>query len=126
MICIICLPLYGCFLFLPTKKNTASDISTCELSVPEWQLTVQMFDDFDACHGASGHDAEACLLALGVVIPVGSLLVSGSVVVLGNSIRWLEYQGRCDDSAINKGLALLKTDLGENGQGTNEFDEDEE
>ena len=53
-------------------------------------------------------DAAACLFAVGVVIPVGSLLVSGSVVLIGNTLHWLEYQGSCEEGVIASYLDKLK------------------
>jgi hypothetical protein len=47
-----------------------------------------------SCHGSSEMLA-ACLVTYGVIVPVGSLIVSGSVVVVGNILNWIETQGRC-------------------------------
>jgi hypothetical protein len=39
------------------------------------------------------------LILLGIVAaPVASLIVSGSIVVVGNTIHWVEKQGRCENS----------------------------
>jgi hypothetical protein len=55
------------------------------------------------------HEPE-CLLVLApiVAISVGSLVVSGSIVVTGNTIHWMEKQGRCDDSVTRRTLKGLK------------------
>jgi len=47
-----------------------------------------------SCHGSSEMLA-ACLVTYGVIVPVGSLIVSGSVVIVGNILNWIETQGRC-------------------------------
>ena len=39
-----------------------------------------------------------------ITISVGSFIVSGSIVVVGNTIHWIEEQGRCDDSVTRKAL----------------------
>ena len=49
----------------------------------------------------SGRVDGEILVAIGAVA-VGSLVVSGSVVVVGNTIHWLEQQGFCDDSITQK------------------------
>lgn len=50
---------------------------------------------------SSNMDGEMiCLAAMGVVIPVGSLVVSGSIVLVGNTMHWLEYHGTCDDGLL--------------------------
>jgi hypothetical protein len=45
---------------------------------------------------------------MGVVIPAGSLVVSGSIVLSSNTLRWLEYQGHCDEGVIQKALQKIK------------------
>jgi len=49
------------------------------------------------------HEPE-CLLLLAplITISVGSFIVSGSIVVVGNTIHWIEEQGRCDDSVTRR------------------------
>ncbi len=43
---------------------------------------------------------EACLAGV-LAISAGSVLISGSIVLTGNTIHWLEYQGTCSDSYLN-------------------------
>jgi hypothetical protein len=51
--------------------------------------------------GANNKDAAAiCLAAMGVIIPVGSFVASGSIVLIGNTVHWLEYHGTCDDGML--------------------------
>lgn len=50
--------------------------------------------------GGSDEAAAACLAIFGIVIPVGSLVASGSVVLVGNTLHWLEYHGTCDDGLL--------------------------
>ena len=54
------------------------------------------------------HEPE-CLLVLAplVAISAGSFVVSGSIVVAGNTIHWIEKQGRCDDSITQQTMAGL-------------------
>ncbi len=40
----------------------------------------------------SDSSANACLMFWGVIVPAGSFVVSGSVVLVGNILHWLEYQ----------------------------------
>ena len=56
------------------------------------------------------HEPE-CLLLLAplITISVGSFIVSGSIVVVGNTIHWIEEQGRCDDSVTRQALTGLKS-----------------
>jgi hypothetical protein len=49
---------------------------------------------------------EACLAVL-AVISAGSALVSGSIVLTGNTLHWLEYQGTCSDGYLNSAKQLF-------------------
>ena len=95
-------------MFVPERKPQSAQDAECDMIMPKWKLSVAAADDVDACNGSSKGEAEACLVTLGIIIPVGSFVVSGSIVITGNTLRWLEYQGKCDDSTINRALALLK------------------
>lgn len=54
------------------------------------------------------HEPECLLLfAPLVAISVGSFIVSGSIVVAGNTIHWIEKQGRCDGSVTRQALVGL-------------------
>ncbi len=58
---------------------------------------------------ASECQEPECLLVVApiVAISVGSLVVSGSIVVTGNTIHWIEKQGRCPDSVTQQTLEGL-------------------
>jgi hypothetical protein len=98
--------LSGCA-FFPEKMAEEATQNSCRISTPEWKLTFAEINDVTVCQG-SGKDAAYCLLAIGLVIPAGSFVVSGSIVVVGNTLHWLEYQGRCKDSFLRQQLALFK------------------
>ena len=70
---------YGCPFYFWSKKLT--------LSTTEFEVGV-------SCHGSSEMLA-ACLVTYGVIVPVGSLIVSGSVVMVGNVLNWIEVQKSC-------------------------------
>lgn len=52
------------------------------------------------CSGGNKEAAAVCFAALGIVIPVGSLVASGSIVLVGNTMHWLEYHGTCDEGML--------------------------
>jgi len=66
---------------------------------------------------ASDCQEPECLLVFAPIIAIsaGSLVVSGSIVVAGNTIHWIEKQGKCDDSITRQTLAGLKNSLRELG-----------
>jgi predicted ABC-type transport system involved in lysophospholipase L1 biosynthesis ATPase subunit len=45
---------------------------------------------------------EACLVILGAAsaVALSTLIVSGSIVLVGNTVHWLEKEGTCDDGYI--------------------------
>lgn len=55
-------------------------------------------------------DPFGALLLSGIVFSVSSV-VSGSVVVIGNTVHFLEKQGRCDDSFLNQEILRHNTPL---------------
>ncbi len=58
------------------------------------------------------HEPE-CLMLLAplVAISAGSLVVSGSIVVVGNTIHWIKKQGRCNDSITKQAITGLITSI---------------
>ena len=80
------------------------------MKIQKLTLDAKGLDEGGLCTATLNNDeAVACLLTMAIVIPVGSLLVSGSIVLVGNSLHWLEYQGRCDESFLKEQVSRLKT-----------------
>lgn len=108
--------LFGCFV----PQTEPSRQSNCQLVTREWTLDVQGLegDQTVVVDGLSGmmrqcQDPE-CLLAnlailsAGVVtVSAGSFVVSGSIVVVGNTVHWLEQQGSCDDSFTQRTVSAF-------------------
>ena len=91
LVLILTLNLAAC-LFVPETKTIKNN--DCQLVTKKWSLEFKKAD-------ISGRVDGEILVAIGAVA-VGSLVVSGSVVVVGNTIHWLEQQGFCDDSITQK------------------------
>ena len=53
-------------------------------------MTIENLGEFP-----QGYNDECLLVALGVAST--SYIVSGSIVVVGNTVHWIEKQGRCED-----------------------------
>ena len=75
-------------------ETTANKNNDCQLVTKKWSLESKKADILGRVDGE-------ILVAIGAVA-VGSLVVSGSVVVVGNTIHWLEQQGSCNDSITQK------------------------
>lgn len=53
--------------------------------------------------GCRTSDVDCSALLAGViVVTAGSALISGSIVLTGNTLHWLEYQGTCSDGFLNR------------------------
>jgi len=93
--------LSGCT-FFPAVSNQQSFANQCEMVTRELTLTSEPIDLLDGC--GSDAEAPACYLAVAIGVPAVSFVVSGSIVLAGNTIHWLEYQGRCDEGYLSKSI----------------------
>lgn len=83
--------------------------AVCNTATHQWELQTQELGSLKACQ-YSNQLSGICMATFGLIVPLGSLIVSGSVYLVGNTLYWLEYQGRCDDGIVQQGLALFNTD----------------
>ncbi len=84
--------------FFPVESEDQELAEQCELKTRSLDLKVKVYMNEV---GTMGCNNEACLLIPFVIVPVGSFVVSGSIVLTGNTLHWLEYQSKC-----NLGLKL--------------------
>jgi len=85
----------GCA-FYPKAQQVEAN-SECDLYFKK--LTMDVTSSRIECHGG-GNSAGTCIILAGVVAG-GTAVVSGSIVLVGNTLHWLEKQGKCDDSFLN-------------------------
>jgi len=52
-------------------------------------------------HGCNNQQCLVAALAAATVVSAGSAIISGSIVLTGNTVHWLEYQGTCSDGYLN-------------------------
>lgn len=98
LVFVISVVLSGC-VFNAKEASRQSLASKCkeEMVTKKLVLDQQQLKDFElgrACSGANGQ-ALACLVAMGAVVPAASFVVSGSIVLIGNTLHWAEYTARC-------------------------------
>lgn len=83
----------------------------CQLYTKKLALE-QVETDGQVQISCSGKGCETVLLAH-AIIPAGSFIVSGSVVLVGNALHWMEREGTCDDGFLkqqmNKFLGLFES-----------------
>lgn len=82
--------------YVPVTKPQLIHNEDCQLISKELQLEEKQLSSGGACSG------PACSVFL--IIPASTFLVSGSVVLIGNSLHWLEKNGTCSDGLIRKNL----------------------
>lgn len=102
--------LAGCFV---PKTVTDNDLQ-CKLTTKK--LTLEFSDEGSQAtieamlHMLRGCDEPECLYAVPiglVAVPVTSFTVSGSIVVVGNTIHWIEQQGKCENSVTKRAIRKL-------------------
>ena len=96
----------GCFSPKPVQETEEEcELVTRKLTLeyPEKE-TVLTVSSIGSGVGACS-TPECLLVSLGILaIPAGSFIASGSIVVIGNTIHWIEIQGRCEDSATRAAI----------------------
>jgi hypothetical protein len=80
--------------FVANESQNQYRNDDCHVSSKKLTLSTTEFGVGVSCHGSS-EILAACLVAYGVIVPVGSLIVSGSVVMVGNVLNWIEVQKSC-------------------------------
>jgi hypothetical protein len=80
----------GC-IYLP--KTTEAYSAECNTNIKHMTLTSEQVGAFVVCN----HEACAALLLLAGVVSATSAVVSGSIVVIGKAVYWLEKQINCKD-----------------------------
>jgi hypothetical protein len=82
------LPLSGC-VFLP--RTTLVYDPDCHITTRQMRLEPVEIGQLQRCGQA---ECGAILVAVGAVA-AASLVISGSIVIVGNVVEWAEKQGRC-------------------------------
>lgn len=75
-----------------------NDNGRCQLSTNKRTLELADISQLN-CSGSSSEAAVVCLGAVTVYSAI-TAIVSGSIVLVGNTIHWLEKQGKCNDSLL--------------------------
>ncbi len=91
--------------FVPEVAENQKYSDNCNMLTKKLTLSARQIKG-QLCDEEGG--VEACLMVFGVVVPAGSFVVSGSVVLVGNALHWLERQGPCNEVLVNKGLKTIK------------------
>ena len=111
----------GSCLVLPKTETTS--VRNCELVTKKWTLEIHNIGVNNECRGCGdivrgilecGGEVEECV-AMAAMVSVGWTVIAGSVVVVGNTIHWLEKQGSCDESIVKRSINKLYSSTAELG-----------
>ena len=94
--------------FVPEVSKTQKYSNECKMFTRKLTLSAKEIKG-KLCKGED--DVEACLMTFGIIVPAGSFVISGGVVLAGNTLHWLEYQGTCKDGIVLKSFNKLKRKL---------------
>ena len=90
--------------FVPTIDREQRYADKCNMYTKRMTLTTVPLNNINC----SGQDADACLLVWAIGAPATTFVVSGSVVLVGNTLHWVEFQGTCEDGAVAEYVRLFK------------------
>jgi len=80
------------------KFSENQTIPSCDLVTKKMELDLIVIDD-DMCSGEEADVTIACLVTAGFIMGA-TTIISGSIVLAGNTVHWLEKQGTCDDKLL--------------------------
>lgn len=104
--------------FVPKVEREQSYAKQCDMYSKALTLDAVSLGRLD-CGGSS-----SCM-ALAGLIPATTFLVSGSIVLVGNTLHWLEYQGSCDDGMVKTSINWIMPDDTQPIDDANEIDDKE-
>jgi hypothetical protein len=103
----------GSCLVLPKTENVPDE--KCKLVTKSWTLEVHELGKQSKCDANCGDiikgvvecsKGEDCIKMIAVV-SVGWTVVAASVVGVGNTVHWIEKQGRCEESTVRSSINRL-------------------
>ncbi len=94
----------GCVI-LPATSAHQPYAKNCDMLTKRLMLNKPESERAFGCQkNMHGGNVLSCLVLAGIIIPAGSLVISGSIVLINNSLHWLEYQGSCDKAQIEENV----------------------
>ena len=109
---LLALTLSAC-VYVPVIDEQDAASASCKTYTKSMALeTIEMHGNVVELSCSNNRDCAAGALAAVVVVTAGSAIISGSIVLTGNTIHWLEYQGTCSDGYLNKTKQLFLDSIG--------------
>ena len=109
---IIFLIIVSCLVLPKTENNSHK---RCKLVTKNWTFEVHKFGNQSNCDNDCSEfvrsiidcgKSEDCIQTIAVVT-VGWTVVAASVVGVGNTVHWIEKQGRCKESTVRNSINQL-------------------
>ena len=97
----------GCT-FLPEVQDKNPEYERCNLVTKKMNL-LMLGKLFNGCEGGGEGAAAYCLAS--ALYSSTTAVVSGSIVLVGNTIHWLEKQGKCDDGIVKTAIKTRDQDF---------------
>ena len=97
LLCALVLSISGC-VFYPKEANKQDLAAKCHKSMKTKKLVLELYENQMALTCGHSHNAQGnagCVALFAALIPATSLVVSGSIVLVGNALHWLEYESQC-------------------------------
>ena len=99
---IISITLSGC-IFTPVANQHQPYSNNCDLKTQKLTISEAKRQHIVNCRIMSNEsDLLGCIVIEGILLPATSFIVSGSIVLINNSIHWMEYKGKCDNTSKQK------------------------
>ena len=99
--------------YVPVVDENEAASSSCKTYTKSMSLeTVELQGNIAAGGCSNNRDCAVEALAGVVVVTAGSAIISGSIVITGNTLHWLEYQGTCSDGYLSKTKQLFLASIG--------------
>jgi len=99
--------------YVPVVDEQDAASSSCKTYTKSMSLeSVQLQGNIAENGCINNRDCVVGALAGVIVVTAGSAIISGSIVITGNTLHWLEYQGTCSDGYLSKAKQLFLASIG--------------
>lgn len=99
--------------YVPVVDEQDAASSSCKTYTKSMSLeSIQLQGNIAENGCLNNRDCAVGALAGVIVVTAGSAIISGSIVVTGNTLHWLEYQGTCSDGYLNKAKQSFLATIG--------------
>jgi len=98
---------------VPVKKAHSDNDIKCGVSTHEYDLKM-----IKSGHITASCNSPECILSIGVFAAAWTgvtAIISGSIVIIGNTVHWLEQQGPCDSGELDEQVFEINNPLIQQG-----------